>query len=1165
MIFFVSRERKSISPLFIICFFLFCSSITFAQQATVTTVSAASYEPSAAVAPGSIVSSFGNNLTTVTMAATDTNPATPQIELPTSLGGTTVQVNNIFCGLLYVSPAQINFVMPEGLSNGNYSVIISDGNNSSYGGVSVSRLQPSIFSMNSDGQGVLAANIVRVKADGSQQRESLAQLDPTTNRMIPKPIDLGPLDERVFIEIYLTGSRLENNPNDYSYIHRSVFVLLGGKVITPVYAGKQGFFAGIDQVNIELPRSLIGKGKIYLSIHGNVDDSINLLAGFTSNIVELEIAPASGTTPPIINNISASIAQVSDIVVINGSGFASNLSDNTVTFGGIKGDVEFVSSTQLKARIPFGAKSGKVKVSNTQGEAISPTEIKLRTSVSGLIETLLRTQVIPLPLQNITVRVAGTKISTTTNQAGIFVLPDVPEGDATLEIDPSTFAISTKFPFSTLKTSVVSGRDNAQPAIIWGIFGTATSSSIYGSGTVIGTLTESDGVTPVPNAIIRIHDYFFEEQRIRTDGNGSYIFRNVNANEIIGEVIRANGTVFEVFAPRTKARGVEVINLSLKNSPLNRSPIIFTPSDSIMNPQTVDIPIYISDPDAGDTVQTSVSGAPYVSLITGANGLYKLHLTPTKDQLGIFPIEIKAVDSHGNQTTSTLAVTVRLPEISVTPTVSAKIGETLDIPFSLINFFPNSPLQVSASGMQNISIVAGTDGNYNLRLNSTAIGIFPVTIKVLDSRNIETEVTITVRVNPKISLPATASLTLGKTLDVPFSISGFTVSPQFTASGMQNIFVITETNGNYILRLDPTTLGGFQVTIKVIDSQGNQATSIISVNVLPVVSVTQGTFNGTIKAIPVGAPVRAIDYDPNQGFYIGVYNQGIFKSLDNGETFPIKVEANGAAYPIKVGAYETNFPLLAFVDGKLFTATEYSHNLCLACSPKNWGGVYQLTPDEKSFIGYWGKYFPAGIKFYFTNLIPFPNDLIVQYRYGSNTENSYIRLSPNIEIEFGYRPIASSVEKDGDVYLGLLAPTQAAYYIRQTSPLAKISSAKKLTYLNYPLNENGAYPEIYGLASDGNAIYALDGGLSLSYDNGLTWNRLAIPELSDGSAKSIIKFKDRMVVTYAKGLLIQSANKMDWQIIPVNFEGRVVTKLLVKDADIFCLTSDGTLYKISGL
>jgi uncharacterized protein (TIGR03437 family) len=363
MIFSIRRERN-FSMQILAAFFLLCfSSFALAQGYPVVTVSAASYEANAAVAPGSVVSSFGTNLATVTVAATDTDPSTPIINLPTNLGGTTVHIDNVPCGLLYVSPTQVNFVMPEELINAPFYILtFTAPNGVQQGKVTVSQVNPSVFAMNSDGQGVIAANVIRVKADGSQQYEPLAQFDATTNRIIPKPIDLGPVGERVFLEIYLTGIRHAQDENKDGNFIEHVFVILGGKSISPIFAGKQGFFVGIDQVNVELPRTLIGKGKLNLSIHGNVSDVFGIASGFTSSVVELETAPAKSATPPIISNINTSTANVGDVVIINGSGFGNGLADNIVTFGGVKGDVEIVNSAQLTVRIPYGAKSGKVKV-----------------------------------------------------------------------------------------------------------------------------------------------------------------------------------------------------------------------------------------------------------------------------------------------------------------------------------------------------------------------------------------------------------------------------------------------------------------------------------------------------------------------------------------------------------------------------------------------------------------------------------------------------------------------------------------------------------------------------------------------------------------------------------------------------------------------------------
>jgi IPT/TIG domain. len=69
-------------------------------------VEAASY--SAPIAPGSLVTIFGNNLATSEITATS-------IPLPAVLGGTSVLVDGVSAPLLYVSPNQINLQLPSSL------------------------------------------------------------------------------------------------------------------------------------------------------------------------------------------------------------------------------------------------------------------------------------------------------------------------------------------------------------------------------------------------------------------------------------------------------------------------------------------------------------------------------------------------------------------------------------------------------------------------------------------------------------------------------------------------------------------------------------------------------------------------------------------------------------------------------------------------------------------------------------------------------------------------------------------------------------------------------------------------------------------------------------------------------------------------------------------
>src|ERR1022692_2136649 len=91
-------------------------------QSSFTIVSAASYQ--ATVAPDSLASMFGANLSPTTASATlDANG-----QLPTQLGGVGLQVDGQAAPLIYVSPLQINFVVPGSVTPGMVDVVIQSTN-----------------------------------------------------------------------------------------------------------------------------------------------------------------------------------------------------------------------------------------------------------------------------------------------------------------------------------------------------------------------------------------------------------------------------------------------------------------------------------------------------------------------------------------------------------------------------------------------------------------------------------------------------------------------------------------------------------------------------------------------------------------------------------------------------------------------------------------------------------------------------------------------------------------------------------------------------------------------------------------------------------------------------------------------------------------------------
>jgi uncharacterized protein (TIGR03437 family) len=438
-----------------------------------TTVSAASYEPGP-VAPGSIVATFGADLASQTVAATDLDPATPGIQLPTQLGGTTVEVAGQLAELLFVSPGQINWVLPTGLMSGTAPVVVRSGTGqTANGSVELTPIAPAIFAANATGTGPAAAEIVRLTAGGALTYEPAIEYSPALSRFVPIPIDLGPEGERLFLVLYLTGIRgWSESAGD------SLRILMGGLEVVPTYVGPQLQYVGLDQINVEIPRSLLGRGVVTVALAGG--------GVLPSNLVEIQIAGPVGASPPTISSLGSAAALAGTPWRIDGSGFSPVPEENEVLISSLLADVVEAATTQLRVVVPFGVASGAVTVRTPLGEGLSSTFLPIRTSISGVVEDTLRQ-----PIPGVPIRLADGMITATTNEEGTFVLADVPPGIQTVEVEAETLSASPPYPSITLKVSALPDRDNQVPRAI------SIQQATGASGT-IGTADEG-GATPPSN------------------------------------------------------------------------------------------------------------------------------------------------------------------------------------------------------------------------------------------------------------------------------------------------------------------------------------------------------------------------------------------------------------------------------------------------------------------------------------------------------------------------------------------------------------------------------------------------------------------------------------------------------------------------------------------
>ncbi len=219
-------------------------------QAMVASVSAASYLP-LALAPDSIAAAFGANLATTTVVASG-------LPLPTELAGTRIVIKDAAgvernAPLFFVSPFQVNYLVPAGSASGLAAVTVISGNGQmTAGDILITPTLPGLFTANSDGAGPPAGYLLRVKSNGVQVEEPLATFDPVQGRFVPRPIDFFSASSTQPDQIYLVlfGTGIRNRAS-----LANVEVALNGSIKAEVlYAGPQGNFVGLDQLNILLPQ-----------------------------------------------------------------------------------------------------------------------------------------------------------------------------------------------------------------------------------------------------------------------------------------------------------------------------------------------------------------------------------------------------------------------------------------------------------------------------------------------------------------------------------------------------------------------------------------------------------------------------------------------------------------------------------------------------------------------------------------------------------------------------------------------------------------------------------------------------------------------------------------------------------------------------------------------
>ena len=230
---------------------------TIAPVAVATTVNAANYQ--APIAPDSIAATFGSG-----MANGSYSPSS--LPLPKTLGGTTITVNGVAAELLYVSLSQINYMVPSATASGNATVEIKTGGTVvARGTITVANVAPALFTITADGKGIPA---------GFSTFDGVSLQVLFNSDLSARVLSPGTAARPNFLVLFGTGFRKRTALSN-------VRVTIGGIVSQIDYAGTQGSYAGLDQLNVVIPNTARGSGLVdlILTVDGAVANKTRVNIG----------------------------------------------------------------------------------------------------------------------------------------------------------------------------------------------------------------------------------------------------------------------------------------------------------------------------------------------------------------------------------------------------------------------------------------------------------------------------------------------------------------------------------------------------------------------------------------------------------------------------------------------------------------------------------------------------------------------------------------------------------------------------------------------------------------------------------------------------------------------------------------------------------------------
>jgi uncharacterized protein (TIGR03437 family) len=259
------QTASSANPITIPAYSVLRADISMPAVASI--VNSASFQ-SGPVAPQQLVTAFGSGF--AAQAATATGAT-----LPLTLGGTTIAItdskgNVSAAPLYYVSPSQASFLIPSGIALGAASLqVMRSGAAVLSGALTIAAVSPGLYSENGNGAGVAAAEAERISAAGAVTPVNVFSCQSgVALSCLSSPLSLGASTDTVYLSLYGTGVRGAGTVQAY----------IAGQPAVVQFAGAQGQYQGLDQINLAVPAGLAGMGEVsvYLVADGKLSNMVTV-------------------------------------------------------------------------------------------------------------------------------------------------------------------------------------------------------------------------------------------------------------------------------------------------------------------------------------------------------------------------------------------------------------------------------------------------------------------------------------------------------------------------------------------------------------------------------------------------------------------------------------------------------------------------------------------------------------------------------------------------------------------------------------------------------------------------------------------------------------------------------------------------------------------------